>query len=109
VRAIDGPGVPVGIAIGVTAVPDSATYAVAPFGAIAIAVGFGPTGIGVSGVFVARLIGVTLALLWLATYAVLPSGVIAIPKGAEPTGIGFPGVFVATVIGVTASESSLAT
>jgi hypothetical protein len=54
------PGVFVVVLIGVTSSePLLATYAVPPFGVIAIAAGSVPTVIGVPGVFVAVLIGVT--------------------------------------------------
>ena len=60
--------------------------------------------IGLLGVLVAVLIGVTVADAKLATYAVFPSGVIAIPFGSCPTLIGLPAVLVAVLTGVTASN-----
>jgi hypothetical protein len=78
-------------------------------GVIVMTAGFFPTLIGLPGVFVAILIGVTVAEPKLLTYAVLPFGVIAIQIGETPTSIGSPGLLVAVVIGVTVPEPMLAT
>ena len=58
------------------------------YGVIAIASGPLPALIGLSAVFVAVRIGVTVPETVLETYAVFPSGVIAIADGALPTLIG---------------------
>ena len=50
-------------------------------------------------VWVARSMGVTLALPKFATKAVAPSGVIAIPAGLSPTAIGVPASCVPTSTG----------
>ena len=72
-------------------------------GVIAIPIGKFPTGMGVPGVFVAKVMGVTLLSLLTVTYAKDPSGVIAMPQGPFPMGIGVPGVFVARFMGMMLS------
>ena len=67
-----------------------------------------PTRIGLPGVLVAVLIGVTVSDAP-RRRAVLPSGAIAIASGPSPTRIGLPGVLVAVLIGVTVLEPWLTT
>jgi hypothetical protein len=76
---------------------------------IAIIPGWGPALIGLPGVLVAVVIGVTVFEAQLETYTVCPLGVIAIQMGAFPALIGVPTVLVAVVIGVTVSALQLAT
>jgi hypothetical protein len=80
-----------------------------PSGVMAIASGECATGMFVPGVFVAKVIGVTLLSTELHTYAIAPSGVMAILRGKNPTGIGVPWVPVARSMGVTVLSSTLHT
>src|SRR6185437_7043214 len=75
------------------------TYAVRPFGVIAMYPAVFPTLMAVPGLLVAVLIGVTVPLL-LAAYRVFPSGVMA-RSPAPAILIGAPGLSVAVLIGVT--------
>jgi hypothetical protein len=90
----------VAVSIGVT-VPPLTTYAVLPFGVIAIGPGANATGIRFPALLLAASIGVTNARYRFDTYAVLPFGVNAIDPGNGPTLINLPALSVAVLTGVT--------
>ena len=90
-------------------VKELVTYANAPSGVIAIALGPAPTGMVVSGALVSTRIAVTVLEPRLVTYANAPSGLTATPTGPDPTSIVEVTVLVAVSITETLSERKLAT
>jgi hypothetical protein len=74
----------VAVAITLT-LPESATYAETPSGAIATAPGLVPTGMDATTVSVAVSMALTVPGPSLATYRVAPFGVTAKPSGLDPT------------------------